>query len=395
MKFSVDSKTLAYALNKCMMLVSKSATYPFTRNFLLETLGDRVLKVTSTDMSSMLSFFVKDTMSIDEQGVSCVDAHSLATFSSAKEGTISAKLTSAGRLLLKGSGSQLSLAQIPDEEFPRHSPLPEQLFAEVSGDSLRQILAVSRVADHTNYTSVLSGTLLAVKDGKLQAIAASQGRAGYSWASVDSSMDASFVLPQSATNLLPILLYASDKVSIYLKDSKMFFVTDRFQLISNGVHGKFPYEQITAMVGRPIENEIAVEHKELKTALYTCLAMTKDTNNKMWQKLSFSADTDYHILDLSTAEENEIGHMNWVIPIKNHQSVSFSFDLFSGFGWDFLKVLQRDYELTSADEFLGEPLVYIGYITHGGNRLVSIHEDGSPTSFVMSPLGKIKVVDNE
>jgi hypothetical protein len=121
--------------------------------------------------------------------------------------------------------------------------------------------------------------------------------------------------------------------------------------------------------------------------------MSKDVTNKLWKKISFNADTEYNILDVSTAKENEIGHMNWVVPIRKHIDISFSFDLYAAFAWDVIKATDRARDTELISEFMKSPRMSIGYIVSNENKLVRIAETGMNAVFVIAPLGQIEVKD--
>ncbi len=390
MKFSCESKPLAYALNKCVTLCQKSATYPFIRNVLIETVGENALRITSTDMATMLTYYVTDGVEIKTQGVACVDAYSLTTFISSKVGTVTSYITPADRLMTKLEGNKLSLSQIPSEQFPDRPNLPEEMVVKVSGENLKAILSISFMANRDLLTSALNGTFVVVGDEYLFAMAASHGRMGYAWVPVKYKGTGRFLLPKSTAELLPRLLYDDDDVLIYVKDNKMFFVTDRFRLVCNQLQGNFPYEQLKAMANAPIENEVFVTAEELNSAVSTCLSMSKDVNNKLWKTISFSADTDYHILDISTAKENEIGHMNWSVTIKKHTGTSFSFDLYANFAWDVMRATERARDTELISEFIRLPRISVGYIIYNENKLVRIAESGMNAVFVIAPLGQVQ-----
>ncbi len=394
MKFSCESKPLAYALNKCVSLCQKSATYPFVQNVLIETIDDSALKVTSTDMATMLTYYVADSVEVKTPGVACVDAHSLTTFVSSKVGVVNSYITKADRLMTKLGGNKLSLSQIPATQFPSRPDLPDEMIVKVSGENLKAILSISFMANQDFLTSALQGTFVVVGNEYLFAMAASSGRMGYAWVPVKYKGSGSFLLPKSTAELLPRLLYDDDDVLIYVKDNKMFFVTDRFRLTCNQLQGKFPYEQIKGMANAPLENEIHVTAEELHDAISTCLAISKDIRNKLWKKISFNADTEYNILDISTPEENEIGHMNWVVPIRRHTDTPFSFDLYSTFAWDVMRATDRARDTELISEFMKSPRISIGYIISNGNKLIRIAETGMNAVFVIAPLGQVKVKDD-
>ena len=109
MKFTVDSKSFAYALNKCASLAKNSATYPAISNLLIEAEHD-LIKVSATDVATYVTYYV-DPISVTKTGTALVDAKIIAAFVSAKEGRVDAYLTKANALMVKNGGLKIKLNQ--------------------------------------------------------------------------------------------------------------------------------------------------------------------------------------------------------------------------------------------------------------------------------------------
>ena len=395
MKFLCDSKPFAYALNKCATLTSRSATYPFIRNVFIETIDDDVLKLTSTDMATMITYYVTDGVQIEKSGKALVDCGSLTAFVSAKAGEVNCYITKADRLMTKIGGNKLSLSQMPHEMFPEQPKLPSETLAKISGDNLQAVLSIAFMAEQFDPISFLTGTMVVASDGNLYAMAASQGRMGYAWIPTEYQGRGRFLLPKSAAELLPHFLYDDDEVLLYSQDNKMFFVTERFRMSCNQLAGEFPYEKIAEMAHTEPSAEVWVAADDLGDALKTALVISKDVNNKLWKKITFNADTDYNLLDLSTAEENEVGYMNWSVVIKSHTNISFTFGLFSTFVYDVLKAIKLADKSGLATDLLMTPTISIGYIEHGANKLIRIAEKHTNAVFIVAPMGQVEVRDND
>jgi DNA polymerase III sliding clamp (beta) subunit (PCNA family) len=391
MKFFCDSKPLAYALNKCATLTSKSATYPFVRNVFIETIDDNVLKLTSTDMATMITYYVTDGVRIEKPGKALVDCGSLAAFVSAKAGEVNCYTTKADRIMTKIGSNKLSLSQMPHETFPEQPKLPSETLAKISGDNLQAVLSIAFMAEQFDPISFLTGTMIVASDGNLYAMAASQGRIGYAWIPTEYQGRGRFLLPKSAAALLPRFLYDDDEVLLYSQDNKMFFVTDRFKMSCNQLAGEFPYEKIAEMAHIKPSAEVWVAADDLGDALSTALVISKDVNNKLWKKITFNADTDYNLLDLSTAEENEVGYMNWSVVIKSHTNTPFTFGLFSTFVYDVLKAIKLADKSGLATDLMMAPTISIGYIEHGANKLIRIAEKYTNAVFIVAPMGQVEV----
>ena len=174
----------------------------------------------------------------------------------------------------------------------------------------------------------------------------------------------------------------------------MFFVTERFKMSCNRLAGEFPYEKISEMAHIAPSAEIWVSADDLADALKTALVISKDVKDKLWKKITFNVDTDYNILDLSTAEENEVGYMNWTVAIREHTDTPFTFGLFSTFVYDVLKAIKMA-DRSGLSSMMVTPTISIGYIESGPNKLIRIAEKHTNAVFIIAPMGQVEVHDRE
>ena len=388
MKFTCDSKVMAYALNKCASLTKKSTTYPAISNVLIEV-SDNLIKISSTDVSTYVTFSIAPT-SVTSTGSALVDAKTIAAFVSAKEGSIEAHLTGANKLMMKNGSLKVSLVQSATD-LPAAPALPKELLTTISGKSLSEVLAISFMATQDDYSNALSGTMVTLGNDHLFSMAASSGRFGYSWSPIKYNGDvAKFLLPPSATRLLPYYLYDDDSVDIYIgQNNKMHFVTSRFTMSCSQIAGKFPDEHIVKAANAPLLSSANIPTGELGRALEMSIVMADGIDDRKYQRILFDFDIDYGLLNLSTAAENEIGQLDWPIAIKSHTGENFSFWLYSGFIADVLKAVKRVSDKNIFADLVGEQTITLGKgksVVDGGTDLAYFTSTEINAIFGIAPM---------
>ena len=386
MKFSCDSKAFAYALNKCASLTKKSTTYPAIRNLLIEVTEDTIY-VSATDVSTYVTYAV-EPISITSQGKALVDARTLSAFVSAKASKIDAYLTDANKFMVKSGGLKISLNQSATE-LPGKPVLPNDALATISGKSLKDVLAISFMAEQDDLSKALSGTMIIFDNSYLYSLAASSGRFGYAWSPIKYDGKAKFLLPPSATRLLPYYLYDDDAVDLYISNNKMFCVTKRFTMSCSQIAGRFPDKHIVDAANAPMLSYADIPAAELGNALEMAIVMSEGTDERKYQRVLFDFDFDYSLLNLSTARENEIGELDWPVAIRKHDGENFSFWLYSGFISDILKAVKKVSDKNLFADLIGEQVIRLGKgksVVDGGTDLAYFTSTDINAIFGVAPM---------
>lgn len=401
MKFSCDSKVLAYALNKCGYVARIDKTYPTARAVKIEAtqgvLGD-TLVLTATDMNTTATFYVTD-VEVQEEGESLVDAGIFKAVVSSKHADVRAHTTPKGKLSVSNGGNRTLLNKITGY-FPDDESLPAEPMATIQGGALSDLLSIAFMAREDNAMPVLSGTLLATQDGTLYAMAASQGRMGYAWTSINFNEKSLMLLHPSTARVLPHFLYDDDEVKMYVTESnKVAFVTPRFKLVGRELASKekYPFQYAGKMATAAQDCAIYVNATSLKEALQTCLTVSQGESNVALQQIHFAANKDdYRLLDVSTSEESEVGHMNLVMTVKKSEGPSFEFSLNALFMKEVLRAIEKLSGSEHMTSFLGaSDNIKIGLsdpAAESGTGWIYMSSENLKAIFVVAPVAKKTVV---
>lgn len=340
MKFSCEQAPLAYALHKCASIARPSSTFLANRNIRLDARADG-LAISATDtMSTTVTYLVREA-EIDEQGFISVDGASLSAFIGAQKGYIRANSTAQNKLHIT-SGANKMFLRSSDYEFLPVSYSEDYFIARIRGETLKELLKISVMADSGNIVSPqLGGTMLALDNNHVYAMSASSGRAGYAWSEVRYESKAMFLLPPLAASRLSYFLYDDDLVGLYRDKGRLFFVTDRFSLVSSEISGNYPAARIVEMCSAEQNHHFTVDAGELTNILSACAVMYKGAKDNSLKRIRFSADAEYKILNISTASDNELGQMNWSLAIRDTVGMTFTFKLNALFVDTVLGVLDK------------------------------------------------------
>ena len=147
MKFTCDSKPLAYALTKCAYISRIDRTYAVARAVNIEAVADPIapmLRLSATDMSTTVVFYVTD-VDVIEAGEMLVDTAGFAAFVSANHASISAHTTKGGKLSINGGGNRILLNKLTGS-FPDEMSLLDKPTATINGKALSDILSIGLIA---------------------------------------------------------------------------------------------------------------------------------------------------------------------------------------------------------------------------------------------------------
>jgi DNA polymerase III sliding clamp (beta) subunit (PCNA family) len=364
MKFLVDSKPLAYALNKCATIARPNSTYPVNRNVYIEA-TESGLSILATDtLTTTVKYYVAGVR-ITKTGSVLVDAQSLAAFVSARVDEIQVHTTEKN-LIAKSGTNRIMLRLAKGALTPIEKPENEPIM-QLAGEELSNVLSIGFLVNPDASRLFMRGTYLNASNEHLYTMAATDGRLGYAWISLSHKQEGRFLLPQKASYQLPYFLHDDDHVNVHFWKNKIIFITDRFVLSSPSVAeiDKYPAEAVEKICSTGQEHWVSVKGTELMDILETCSIMTEGKSGSI-KKLEFTTDSTYRLLTIKTSEENHVGYMNWNTGIKEFKGSDFRFFLNSDFVQDIIKAIKKlsKSNLFMMDESTG--FIRIGYSTETG-----------------------------
>ena len=131
-----------------------------------------------------------------------------------------------------------------------------------------------------------------------------------------------------------------------------------------------------------------VPASEMANALEMCLVITDSTIKNQLKRIKFSLNLEYSLLDIATAEEHEIGNVEWPVPIKEKYGEDIEFWLFSDYVFDILKAIKKVAEENIFADMMGEQTIRIGKaasVVDGGNDLVYFMSEKINAIFAVAP----------
>jgi DNA polymerase III sliding clamp (beta) subunit (PCNA family) len=392
MKFSVDSKPFAYALNKCATVARPNATYPSNRNVFIEA-TDAGLSILATDtLTTTVKYYVTG-VKVTETGYALVDAQSFAAFVSARASEIQAHTTEKN-LIIKSGANRIMLRLSDGELAALETPLNEPIM-QLSGEELSNVLSIGFLVNPEASRLFMRGMYLNASNEHLYTMAATDGRLGYAWIPINYKQEGRFLLSQKSTYQLPYFLHDDDHVDVHFWKNKIIFITHRFILSSPMVAeiDKYPAEAVVEICSAEHEHWITVNGNELKEVLNTCSVMTEGNKSGNIKRITFTTDSDYRLLTVETAAENHIGQMKWNLGIKKFAGDDFKFILNSDFVQDIIKAIEKlsKSSLFMMDQSTG--LVQIGYNTEKGT--IYITSNNLSAVFAIAPIVGTGVIEND
>lgn len=340
MKFACEQTPLAYALQKCASVSRPSSTFLGNRNIRIDARADGLVLTATDTISTTVSYRVP-VAEVEEQGYILVDGASLSAFVGAQKSYIRANSTPQNKLHVTSGVNKMFLRSSDHEFLPVKYPA-DNLVASMRGDTLKELLKISVMADTGNIVRpFLTGIMLWFDNKHTYAMAASSGRAGYAWSKMDYESKGKFLLPPLSASRLSYFLHDNDMVKLYRKDTKLFLVTERFAIASSEIAGNYPAKEVVEMCSAEQQHKITVSASELVAVLGTCSAMYQGTKDNTLKRIHFKVDGEYRILNVSTADENEIGKMDLTLAVSEIIGQPFGFKLNAMFVDTVLGVLEK------------------------------------------------------
>ena len=336
MKFTVDSKIIAKALNACSK-VSRFSTYnPVFSMIRVTVRKPDSIKLEASDGHVNITYFL--TADVEEEGVALVDCKRFASFVSARAGTVRAHSTKV-RLIVNNAGGKLWLQFYTGTTlFPEPPDMPLEAPIKLDGETVRDLMGVAFMCGKEGGS--FDGLYVAIEDGILKTVATNGFNAGYAWTSVDWDGRISFILPQYIAAALPGFVYNDDELKLYVTKKHLIFLSDEFIFSTAGLNQPFPYDALMRLMEFDTECEIEVDVAELADIINMASIIADSTDSSL-HRLHFDSDGLRHSLTISTPEGSQIGGMEQHINTLDHKGGDMHFVLNPAFISGLVKALEK------------------------------------------------------
>ena len=289
MKFVVSSSELLGRLQSVSRVIASKNTLPILDNFLFDLTGDS-LTITASDLETTLH----TTMPIDnvvEKGSIAIPARILTdslkefpeqplTFAFNKEQNIIEFTWTTGKF---------QVPAFPAEDYPVAKEPNDNLSITFSPDVLLE--GINRTLYATGdeeLRPVMNGIFFDLKTNGANLVASdSYKRGGYTSSDVQSSEDASFILPKKPANILRnLLVKMEDDVTISFDKTNAFFNFGSYRMTCRLVEGNYPAYRSVIPQNNP--NNIIADRIELMNAVRRISVCANQATNLI--RLLFSAN---------------------------------------------------------------------------------------------------------
>jgi DNA polymerase-3 subunit beta len=308
MKFTIARSKFLDALQKVQNVVGARSTLQILSNALIRAEGGR-LHLTTTDLDISVRCSVE--AEITEEGSTTLPVRRLVSIvRELSDQAIEIEINDEDVATLQCGSSFFKIIGLPQRDFP---PVPDSEGTScyrLESVVLREMLRKTSYAVSTDETRrVLTGILLAFKDGKLTMVATDGRRLALVEQEVEfpAEAEAEFVLPsKSASELMHILADEGD-IRVFTQKGQAVFESGDTTLSTKLIDGIYPnYRQV---IPSGCDERVVVAREELITALRRVSLMK--TEKSVSARLTFMDNR------LSIIWQNaEIGEARETLPVK-------------------------------------------------------------------------------
>lgn len=275
MIFEINREVLLRPLSQVTNIVERKQTLPILSNVHMK-LEDGQLRFTSTDLE------IEIVANVDIQngtsGEVTVGARKLLDITRAlPEGSPLSFTLDRGKVVVKSGSSKFVLHTLPADEFPR---IQEQTWSselQVDAASIKRLIDLTAFAmANQDVRYYLNGLFLALKDGKLAAVATDGHRLAKSELS-DDGLDGEFeiIVPRKAIQEISRLLGdASDSVTVSINSNHINVRIGDLEFTSKLIEGRFPDYKNVIPIGQKLH--IDLDRVLFRTALQRASILTND-----------------------------------------------------------------------------------------------------------------------
>ena len=301
MRFEISREQLLKPLMDGSGVVERRQTLPVLSNLLLKLDNSR-LEITGTDLEVEVSAVCNDVQGVD--GNTTVPARKFLDIvrSFPEESTIRFEVVDNKAICVSGR-SRFQLSTLNPNEFPRMTLDDNTEIIEVTGTTLKQLLAktgFAMAAQDVRY--YLNGLLMQMSDNKLTAVATDGHRLAFTKTEISLKPDynAAVIVPRKGIGELSRLIEEGDQaLSIGLGEKHIVVKSGDVTLTSKLIDGKFPdYERV---IPGESDNVVMTNRLVLKEAL----ARTAILSNEKYRGVRLCLEPGQLTIQTNNPEQEE------------------------------------------------------------------------------------------
>ncbi|KFM99544.1 DNA polymerase III subunit beta [Bacillus clarus] len=232
----------------------------------------------------------------------------------------------------------LNLNGFPSYEFPNVPYIDENTEIQVETERLIDVLKRTAFAAAKNESRpVLTGVHIIFDKNKLTCAATDSHRLALSELSINSHVQASYIVPSSTIGELLKLMNSNLKlVSIYLSESHIVFKFGTISLYSRLIEGKYP--SVSGLIPNEFQTIINIDRKRILQGVdRSSLLASEWTNNNVNLEI---IDESTIKISSNTSQIGKISEKQQVRAIRGKKELNISFD--GRFMIEALKVIKGD-----------------------------------------------------
>lgn len=246
MEIQVKKQDLVNALGIVVGAVSSRAPLPILSNILLETMGEKGIRVTATDLEMGISTEV-DSKNIKEGSITLPARKFYEVIRELTDGDVSVTVAKNNAVNIQTGKTFCKIMGIGREDFPKLPEISLDEAIELDQTVIKECLSLTSFAisnDETRY--VLNGVLVNVSGDKICFIATDGRRLAYIEKKLEEKKQKTieFIIPIKTVAELNKSL-SNGKLKIAHTQNQVVFHLGKTILVSRLIEGKFPnYEQV-------------------------------------------------------------------------------------------------------------------------------------------------------
>jgi DNA polymerase-3 subunit beta len=283
MEFKIEQSVLKEELGYIQGVVDRRATIPVLSNILIETLGEKEVRLFGTDLDCTIRCDAE--AEIIEPGAVCIPARKLADIARAMDsGILHFKREENNWVTLRSGRGSYRLAGMSREQYPeipQFKSTPMKLPAEVFAYFIRntQFAITTEVSRFT-----LSGAKFVIGDGFARMVTTDGHRLAFVEKRIEESgWSLDTLVPRKALSELLKLTRSAEEISFGEDANHIYFETEGRLLVTRKLSGTFPnYEMV---MPRDNDRVVTFDLSEMRSSVYRISLIADDRNNAMRMKI--------------------------------------------------------------------------------------------------------------
>lgn len=283
MEFKIEQSVLKEELGYIQGVVDRRATIPVLSNILIESLGEKEVRLFGTDLDCTIRCDAE--AEIIEPGAVCIPARKLADIARAMDsGILHFRREENNWVTLRAGRGSYRLAGMSREQYPeipQFKSTPMKLPSEVFAYFIRntQFAITTEVSRYT-----LSGAKFVIGDGFARMVTTDGHRLAFVEKRIEEggwSLDT--LVPRKALSELLKLTRSAEEISFGEDTNHIYFETEGRLLVTRKLSGTFPnYEMV---MPRDNDRVVTFDLSEMRSSVYRISLIADDRNNAMRMKI--------------------------------------------------------------------------------------------------------------